>query len=270
MNESNDNKDMILKYLTGKMTLEERQSFEEKLKSDQDLKNELQELSYIYTGLFILDSINTGHIDPKTLIDYAEKPSSFDKGNLDELRSHIESCEECREELELCRQTCISSKVEREKMGKSLFEKIGRVLFTPRLIYRPVYGILLFVLLAIPVYFSTSLFLANRDETVTCRIESGTRAMGIENYIIIKSNTKTVRLEFMIPVRNDCIYDFVLYDQKNKLKLTKHDNFPQKRFTFEVPTAYLTQGINFLVVKELKHGVEQESFELFFNVEFGN
>jgi hypothetical protein len=250
------------------MTPEERRSFEDELKADDNLRNELKELSYIYTGTFILDSINTGHIDSESLVDYAENPSSFDKDSYDEIKSHLETCKECREEFELCRQTYADSRVDPEKTGESLFERIGRTILAPRLVFRPVYGMLLLVLLSIPIYLSTSIFLAKRAETITCRIESGTRATGIENYIIVKSNTKTVRLEFMIPVRNDCIYDFMLYDPENRLKLTKHDNIPQKHFTFEVPTTYLIPGDNLLVVKELKNGVELENFELYFNVEF--
>jgi len=270
MNEPIDNNDMIVKYLADKMTPEERRSFEDKLKADDNLRNELKELSYIYTGTFILDSINTGHIDSESLVDYAENPSSFDKDSYDEIRSHIETCADCREEFELCRQTYADSRVDPERTGESLFAKIGRALFTPRLIFRPVYGMLLLVLLSIPIYLSTSIFLAKHAETITCRIESGTRATGIENYIIVKSNTKTVRLKFMIPVSNECIYDFMLYDPENKLRLTKHNNIPQKRFTFEVLTTYLIPGNNLLVVKELKNDVEQESFELYFNVEFEN
>lgn len=263
-----DNKELIRKYLGGKMSPEENREFESRLKSDNNLKAELGELSEIYTGLTILDSIDSGHIKPEVLAAFAEQSSILDKNSHNEIKAHLDSCTECSEELELCRKADLTAKGILEKTDISFFEKIHQFLFGPRVTFRPVYGVILLIILAIPIYFSTTFMLSGRIDTITCKIESGTRALGTENNFIVKSGTKTVNLEFIIPVRNDCIYDFLLFDTEKNLKLTKHNNSPQKVFSFEVLADYLAPGINYLVVKEFKNDLEQESFELFFSVEF--
>ena len=99
MNVDNEHNNLIINYLTGQLSTGEKVSFEAELESNEDLSEELRELSHIYMGLDIYDRVRSNHIESYLLAVYADNPSEIDKPTKKEIEDHLNTCPNCREEF---------------------------------------------------------------------------------------------------------------------------------------------------------------------------
>lgn len=243
----------IRKYLAGEMTPEERQDLESEIKENKNLRELLTDLSILYNGEELLQSIDTDHIDSQQLALYAEDQSSLPPQVQTNLRQHLKSCPECREELELCRKA-----LDRTKQG--WLARMMAFLLTPRPMLRPVYMAAVLLIIAVPVYFLTfGDFRADQVAKVSY-LEPVTRsAIDTIKTITLEPGTKLVPLEFYVPLPieydSTLCYDFELYNEKADLVLARPANPPRKPFAIDVPRSYLTAGDYTLKVWKVENGI---------------
>ena len=250
----------IRKYLAGEMTPEERQDFESKTKEDKDLRELLTDLSILYKGEDLLQSIEADHIDSQQLALYAENQSSLPNDTQTNIRQHLKSCPECREELALCRKTLDTIKPLKPDTSKSWLARMMDSLLTPRPILRPVYAAAVLFIIAVPIYlivFGT--FRAEQVATVSHLEPVARSTIDSIKTVTLSSEIKLVPLEFYVPlpIEQDSAlyYDFELFDSKTNLILALPNNPPKKPFALDVPRSYLSAGDYTLKVWKVENGI---------------
>ena len=70
MTPENDNNELIAKYLSGKLSSEEKREIKDKLKQDKSLAEEFDEIRGLSMGLRMLRKTETGHISISRLVGY--------------------------------------------------------------------------------------------------------------------------------------------------------------------------------------------------------
>ncbi|MFZ5979876.1 MAG: anti-sigma factor family protein [Candidatus Zixiibacteriota bacterium] len=246
----NDHNDIIIKYLSGKLTDEERQSFETELESNEDLREELQELSHIYIGLDVYDRVMTNHIDSRLIAIYADNPSEIDGPTKKEIEDHLNSCRDCREELELCRQACVNKSEPSSEPVESIWTRIKDIFFVPSMALKPVWVVTLLLLAAIPTYFSLTGVRTTTDLVQTVTLEAAVRDSSAQNRVTITSGVAVLSLRIPIPALDNARYDFELYNGDGRLLLTLSDRClspAQNIFAFDIPVSYFTSEGNYVL-----------------------
>lgn len=260
-------KELIPAYLAGKIGSADRAALEAKLKESQQLQNELAELKQLQMGLTALEAASAGHIDSQLLARYAADPGELDEEIRKEIEDHIESCDECREELLISRPVVSRAAVTAQERKRSLVLAWLKWLVSPRLAVRPVYGLIALVVLALPIAYLGLQDSAEGMAQATYEIiPAGARDLRSMNDIVIRPDVAIVQLRFMVPVLDDCVYDFELYDADDRLVLARYDNPPQKSFDLKLRGCDLVDGTYTLRVKELKDKRELDTFRFRLNV----
>jgi hypothetical protein len=263
-----DQGDQIQRYLTGQMAPEERLRFEDELKSNKDLKSEVEELSNLFLGILIDDKISANHLNPEQIFQYAEEVNKIEKSLRGEIEDHLAKCPDCREEVELCQETLRASQAEAFGIKESLLKRIYNYLFGLQLILRPAYAVAILILLAIPSYFAVNRYITSPAGIAEFRIaDSGVRGIKEENIIKLDNKNNVVKLVFRVPVISDRLYSFELYDSSNNLKLSSPFNKAEDLFAFEIPASYLKPGRYNLIVREYGPDLgQQEQFQFPINI----
>ncbi len=262
MNNYDEHEEMIPDFLAGKLDDQTRLGFEARLAADQKLQDAVTEYRRLAQGLAVIDSINRGHIDTHKLISFADEPNALSPGERTEIEHHLSSCADCREELNLCRPP-----VTEPASQKSAFAQALAWLFSPRPALRPIHVIALICILVIPQAY----YFASNDPTTQAaspfRLESTSRDLEPANDFIINPDQTLVLLEFVVPVIDDRVYDFELFDSEGNLIFAKPSNQPENILAVEIPTTYLQDGRYQLRVIELDANQNPtETFEYEFKV----
>jgi hypothetical protein len=259
MNELDNKSDQIQKYLAGQMPADERLRFENELKSNEGLKSEVEELRSLLLGIFVEDELSVGHLDSEQILRYAIESAKIDKTLRGEIENHLAKCPDCREEVELCQETLKMNLVGMPVEEKSFLKRIYEFLFTPRVAWRPIYGVAILILLMLPSYMMIQHYSGVPAEISRFRIaEPGVRGLTNENLIVLNNKEKLVRLEFVVPIIKNRLYSFELCDSMQKIIFALPYNKAQEIFAIEVPTSYLGQGDYTLVVKEYAGNLKQQ------------
>ena len=253
MEENLNNIERIRKYLAGKMTPDEHQEFESEIKGNRELQELVTDLAILYKGEDLLQSIDADHIDSQQLALYAENQSSLPSDIQANIRKHLKSCPECREELALCRKALNATK-------RGWLARMISFLLTPRPMLRPIYVAAVLIIIDVHVYLIS--FGAFRAEQVAkvSHLEPVTRSItDTITTISLKPETKLVPLEFYVPLPieydSTLFYDFELYDEEADLVLTRPANPPHKPFALDVPGSYLSAGDYTLKVWKVENGI---------------
>jgi len=255
-------KELIPAYLSGKIDPVDREAFETRLRDNQQLQDELVELRQMQMGLTILEAVCGGHIDSELLVKYASVPDDIDEETRDEVKSHLEVCEQCQEELHMC-QHAMPGVVEKFRESKqNLVITILNWLVTPRLVMRPVYVAVTLLILVLPLaYVSLQRGIDEMSVAAYEIVPAGARDLRSVNDIVITPDIELVELRFVLPVLEDRRYDFELYDVDQRLVFARYDNPPQKAFDLKLQSSDLVNGIYILRVKELADRQERNRFD---------
>ena len=254
MDDNNKYLELIPSYLTGKMNPDKRIEFESELEKNQQLRDELAELKQLDFGLTVLDAINNGHIDSYLLVAYATNPNEIDSDMRREIEQHLESCDECREELAICRP---AKSIKSKKHPRGFLASLQELIALPSAHWRAVYTAMVLLILAIPIIYLGQQFGEQTPLTATFSIiPAESRDLRSPNNIIIPSNVTHVRLEFVLPVLEGCTYDFELYDAEEKLVAFQGGNVSEDSFAFEVISSDLENGDYTLRVTEFDVGMQ--------------
>jgi len=214
------------------------------------------------------DTINQGHIDSETLVNFAENRSALGSSKILEINNHLKSCHDCSEELKLAENTFKAVPIE----PVSIFEKIREFFFTPNWAIKPVAGMIIILMLIVPMMTFLPFLADQGDNMQICSIKPGVRDVGVENNIILNRDKRIVKIEFTLPIIEEAknTYDFELFDPDRRKLLTRHNNPAQSPFAFVIPTVYLQNGKYTLWVVEFENGKELDRHELIFNISFAD
>ena len=242
MNDYTDNADEILAYLRNTMDSGQRQTFETRLQSEPELRQEMREIAEMDVGLQILAQVDADHADSLLLAEYAENRSRLPKDKLAKLEGHLLTCTSCRDELELCREALGHRTVARRVATASIWQRLRDWIFVRPLQLKPAYALATMVLLLAVGFFVGR----GPESTLSLQqyslVASNDRGAGIDNIVTLTDEVSLVELRFVEPVRQDCIYDFELYDSNNSLIHSKLGNEPEKVFAWFLPSYYLVPG----------------------------
>ncbi len=251
-------KELIPAYLAGTINDEDRLKLEAALQKYPELRDELEELKEISAGLTLLEEISTGHISPELLAIYAVEPGTLTKDDRKNIEEHIVTCDSCREELIICKESLPGQEPTSQENPLTSF--FNWLLFGHATL-RPIYGLAVLLIIVAPVvYFSLQQPSELRQATYEI-VPSGARALPTENKIEITDDHKIVRFEFVVPVLPNRTYNFELIDPDGHTVLIIPDNKPQKAFAVDIPATYLSTGKYNLIVREFNGRVEQEQFQ---------
>jgi hypothetical protein len=245
------NNDEIIAYLRQTMSEPERQAFEKRLSEESQLREELEEIRELDTGLRWLAETTGDHPDSILLAEYAEDPDSLSDQSRREIETHLVKCPDCREEVDLSK-LALSRALGRTQTAKEPVWKrlVDRLVIRP-VVLRPVYALAATLLLVAVGFFAGGGLQQPGEVTqMFTLVDSGVRGAADVNVVSIRESTEVVELEFSEPVRLDRVYDFELYDINGRLLLAAPGNLARKPFVFEIPASYLDAGEHTLKVIE--------------------
>jgi len=256
--------DMIPAYLAGKLGESERADLESRLTESPELRSALDEFRQISLGLHALDAVVGDHVDSELLVAYGDDPDDLDASTRKEIERHLGSCDECREELSLCK--AIPEPIPDKS---NAVVSVLRWLVTPHLVLKPLHVAAVICLLVLPQVYMYTTREATMPSLAEFHLESVTRDVHSANIIEIMPDHTVVHLTFAVPTIDSLRYNLELYDADDQLIFTKPNNLPKNILAVEIPTTYLEEGLYQLKVIELDANQNPtETFEYEFRVVF--
>lgn len=247
--------DQIPEYLNGKLTAPEIEEFESALSGSEELQRAVAEMKQLDSGLNLYDQISEGHIDSELLAIYASGSEGISDSDISKVKAHVAECEECREELQICKPQPDHGLAQDEQGG--LFKSIRDWLFASGSIVRPLAGIAVLVVMATSVFYYGQQESGFGNQVAAFDvIPSSSRGVGPTNQIVLPAETEIVTLSFRIAGQSINKYTFELNNSGGEAVFTLENLSFEDQFDIDIPSQYFTDGKFVLKVKEVAAGNE--------------
>lgn len=261
-------RELLPDYISGRIDPGDRSLLESELEKSSQLKEELEDLKRLSSGLTVIDSISKGHINSETLATYATTPDQIDSDTQEEIRQHVDSCEHCREELLICQPVAKARETAEPEISESWITSTVTWVLSPQIALRPAVAVLMVAFLALPsVYFALR---APADGKPAIYVLSPVSRSDISaSDFDIDYQDELIMLTFDLPVIEDRQYSVELYDNSGQFIFSLSLEPTGNSFALEVPTSYLEDGIYTISVKESDGENSVEELDSFrFSVHF--
>jgi hypothetical protein len=235
-----ENTDQIAAFVDGQLTPEARAAFEVELATNPDLQDAVADLRQIRLGLKILDATTAGHIDSRTLAQYATEPSAVDDATAHGIVDHLRLCAPCREELLICRQTASPAATGAPEAKQNLLFAFIEWLLAPRFVLRPAYAVIVLALLLVPLAY-VGLRPERTESTIPVSlIPVGARSEGASvGEITITPSVGVIRLQSGLPdIENErCVFS-LYFAAGQQLEFARRDSLTGNSFALDIPATY--------------------------------
>ncbi len=255
---------LVPKYLNGLLSKGEMQDFEQGIRIHPILKREIEEMKELQAAIAIADRYDDGHIDQDILIQSVFSPQLLSEVERSKIAEHTAACSRCRENEELAKSSFravntreshfLSTIVSDLKSWLERYTTFASPVLTPAI------AAVVILLLAIPAFYGAQSFWQSGDGMKIQQIQQlGTRAGSEVETVRISSSEKILRLDVLVPVQDDGVYDFYFKTTAEKTVVSLHGLQPKEPMSIEIPTAYLESAEYVVSFEELLPGQQVAS-----------
>lgn len=239
--DSNWFNDMIPAFLAGTLSDADRKAFEEELARNPELQQELADTRFLKVGIDLLESLDAEHPTAGILVTYAEAPGDLDDRTRAEVEAHVRWCSECRQDIEMTRESLAVGDESRAVIERSILSRF-RDWLSARL-SAPVLAAVVTAMLVIAVLIGYQLPGQRETDVATYEITDAVqRGVEEEKTITIDRKAELVVFRLILPTLEGAIYTVTLLDEHGEGVLV----IPNRRHALPmeiiVPTAYLSEG----------------------------